>query len=169
MVILGYVFTVINYVCYCISRFAKEKKTILLLDVVAKIFTIMGLYCLGSLTGSYNMILMLILLLVANYKERNTEKFGIIATVTGYIVFQVIYLVICYYTFCGLSSLLVTISSSVTLLCIWWLSPQKMRVVGGFNSFVYLSYQISIRNWAGLIEIFVIISNFVAFWKYKHK
>ncbi|MBO4643116.1 MAG: YgjV family protein, partial [Alphaproteobacteria bacterium] len=53
------------------------------------------------------------------------------------------------------------------LFCVWWLSPQKIRFIGGFNSFLYLAYQISIKNWAGLIEIFVIVSNFAAFFKNK--
>jgi len=38
---------------------------------------------------------------------------------------------------------------------------------GGLNCFIYLSYQISIKNWAGLLEILVILSNLFAFLKYK--
>ena len=40
---------------------------------------------------------------------------------------------------------------------------------GGLNSFLFLGYQISIKNWAGLLEILVIISNFASFLKYKKK
>ena len=35
------------------------------------------------------------------------------------------------------------------------------------NCFTYLAYQISIKNWAGLLEILVILSNFFSFLKYK--
>lgn len=34
---------------------------------------------------------------------------------------------------------------------------------------VYLGYQLSIKNWVGLLEIMVIYSNFKAFLKYRVK
>lgn len=43
----------------------------------------------------------------------------------------------------------------------------KVFTVFGLNCFIYLAYQISIKNWAGLLEILVILSNLFAFLKYK--
>ncbi len=169
MVILGYIFTALNYACYCYSRFVKEKKNMLLYDIFAKIFTVISLFCLGSLTGAYNMIVSLTLLLTANIKERNTDKFGKPLKIILYLVFESAYIIIMLFTFKGLSSVLITVTSSVTLLNIWWLPPQKMRLVGGFNSIAFLAYQLSIKNWAGLLEILVLISNFTAYFKYRRK
>lgn len=45
MIWLGYLFTVLNYACYCLSRFMKQKKNMLLLDLVSKVFTVFGLNC----------------------------------------------------------------------------------------------------------------------------
>lgn len=162
MIALGYLFTVINYVFYCISRFAEKKTTILFLDLIAKIFTILGLYCLGSLSGAISFIITFFLLIVANIKEQKNKKW-----LLGFIIFQTLYILTVIYQYDGLPSILIFGTSSVNLLCVWWLSPQNMRVVGGFNSIFYLAYQISIKNWAGLIEILVILSNALSYLKYR--
>jgi hypothetical protein len=84
-------------------------------------------------------------------------------------IFQSFYILTLIYQYDGLPSVLIFATSSVNLLCVWWLSPQNMRIVGGFNSIFYLFYQISIKNWAGLIEILVILSNALSYLKYKVK
>lgn len=162
MILLGYFFTVLNYGCYCLSRFMKHKKMMLLLDLAAKIFTALGLYFLNSLSGAYVFISVFFMLIVANIKERLNKKW-----LLGYIFFQGVYLVVLFYTYKGVSSILVVATVSVTLFCNWWLNPQLMRFIGGINSFTYLAYQISIKNWAGLLEILVILSNFISFLKYR--
>jgi len=167
MIIAGYVFTALNYLCYCYSRFVKEKKNMLLYDIFAKVFTVIGLYCLGSLTGAYNMIVSLTLLLTANLRERKSDGFIKGLNITLYSVFETAYIAVMVFTFKGLPSVLITITSSITLLNIWWLPPQKMRLVGGFNSILFLSYQLTIKNWAGLLEIFVLLSNFTSYFKYR--
>lgn len=162
MIWLGYFFTVLNYVCYCLSRFMKHKKMMLLLDLLAKIFTILGLYCLNSLSGTYTFVVMFFFLIVANIKERLNKKW-----LLWYIFFQFLYLAILYKYYEGLSSILVVFTSSVTLFSVWWLPPQQMRIVGGLNCFPFLAYQICIKNWAGLLEILVILSNLFSFLKYR--
>ena len=74
MIILGYIFTILNYACYCLSRFMKQKVAILTLDLIAKIFTALGLYCLNSLSGAYIYILAFAMLIIANIKERLNKK-----------------------------------------------------------------------------------------------
>ena len=162
VIFLGYFFTVLNYACYCISRYAKTKQMMLLLDLAAKIFTILGLYCLGSLSGAYIFCVTFFLLIIANIKEKKQKKW-----LPLYLLFQGLYLAILICAFEGISSILVFTTSSITLWCIWWLPPQRMRLIGGWNSVLYLLYQISIKNWAGLIELAVIYCNFAAYLKYK--
>ena len=43
MIFWGYLFTVLSYGCFCLSRFMKRKVMILTLDLLAKILTILGL------------------------------------------------------------------------------------------------------------------------------
>lgn len=163
MIFLGYFFTVINYICYCISRFVKTKQMMLLLDLVSKIFTVAGLYCLGSLSGAYSFVITFLLLIVANIKEKYHKKW-----LAGFLLFQALYVYIAFFLyFEGISSILIFINATLNLICVWWLAPQKMRIVGGWNSVLFLLYQVNIKNWAGLIEIAVIYCNFVAYKKYK--
>ena len=162
MIWLGYLFTFLNYVCYCLSRFMKHKSMMLLLDLISKILTAIGMYFLNSLSGAYIFIAVFFMLIVANIKEYLNKKW-----LFGYLFFQSIYLAILYYTYVDASSVLVVMTVSITLFCIWWLRPQQMRVIGGINGFTFLAYQISIKNRAGLLEIFVIISNFISYLKYK--
>lgn len=164
MIILGYIFTIINYIFYCFSRFMVKKEHILLMDLIAKIFTILGLYCLNSLSGATSFCITFFLLIVANIKERKNKRW-----LFYFIIFQLLYLLTVIFRYDGLLSLLVFTTSSVNLFCIWWLSPQNMRFVGGINSVFYLLYQISIKNWAGLTKIFVILSNLISYLKYMKK
>ena len=113
-------------------------------------------HLVGGVTKYWSFILIFFI------KERLNKKW-----LFGYIFFQSLYLAILFYTYAGIPSILVVATVSVTLFCIWWLPPQQMRVVGGLNCFTYLAYQISIKNWAGLLEILVILSNFFSFLKYR--
>lgn len=70
MIWLGYFFTTLNYACYCLSRFMKQKKMMLLLDLISKVLTVAGFYCLNSLSGAYVFAGVFFLLIVANTKER---------------------------------------------------------------------------------------------------
>ena len=162
MIFLGYLFTVINYAFYCASRFMAKKEHILLMDLVAKIFTILGLYCLNSLSGAFSFTITFFLLIVANIKERKNTRWFFI-----FILFQALYLAIMIMQYDGYPAILIFTTSSINLFCIWWLSPQNMRFIGGLNSVLFLLYQISIKNWAGLIEILVILSNIASYLKYR--
>lgn len=162
MIWWGYFFTLLAYTTYCLSRFMKYKKMMLSLDLISKVFTAMGLYFLDSLSGAYIFIVVFFMLIAVNIKERLHKKW-----LLGYVFFQITYLVILFFTYIGVSSVLVTLTVSVTLFHIWWLPPQQMRIVGGINGVTYLAYQISIKNWAGLLEIVVILSNLLSYLKYR--
>ena len=164
MIIWGYLFTVLNYACYCLSRFMKKKSAILALDLVAKIFITIALYCFNSLSGAYISLAVFFLLIIANIKERLHKEW-----LWGYIFFQSLYLVILYTTYAGISSILVVLTVSINLFGIWFLPPQQMRLIAGIGCLTYLGYLISIKNWAGFLEIFALLSNILSFIKYKKK
>ena len=164
MIILGYLFTALNYICYCLGRFMKKKTSILAMSLLAKIFLSFGLYCIGSLSGAYIHAIALGMLIIVNLKE-NLQKRWIL----GYIFFQVLYLFVLYNTFIGISSILVTITATITLYSNWFLPPQKMRLSATLNSMLCMLYHITIKNWAGLLEIFALFSNVTAYIKYRKK
>lgn len=162
--LLGYIFTVFNYVFYCASRFCRKKYQMLTLDLLAKLSTFVALFFLNSLSGAYSMLVSFVILIVANIKERKSSKW-----LPAYVAFQLSLVFIMIWKFAGISSILVFTTSTVSLLSIWWLAPQKMRVAGMATSISSLLYQISIKNWAGLLEIIVICSNILSFSKYKNE
>lgn len=161
--LLGYIFTVFNYVFYCVSRFCKKKYQMLTLDLLAKVSTFVALFFLNALSGAYSMFVSFVILIVANIKERKNRKW-----LLGYVVFQLSLVLIMIWKFAGISSILVCVTSTISLLSIWWLNPQKMRIAGMATSISSLLYQISIKNWAGLLEVIVICSNVLSFSKYRY-
>ena len=164
MVIFGYIFTVLSYLVYCISRFLHNKKDMLLMDLLAQTCTMIALYCMGSMSGVFSFLTIFFVLIAANLKVRLNKKWSIL-----YICFQILYVLILIFTYRGISSVLVFTTATISSFCNWWLAPQKIRFFGGCNSILFLIYQISIRNWAGLLEIIVMCSNFAAYIKYRHQ
>ena len=163
-VVFGYFFTILCYILYCTSRFLRSKKNMLLMDLTAQLSTILALYCLGSMSGAFTFMVIFCSLIAANLKVRLDKRWT-----TGYIFFQILYLLILIFTYQGISSLLVFTTASISSFCNWWLAPQKIRFIGGCNSILFLIYQISIKNWAGLLEIIVMLSNFASYIKYRHQ
>lgn len=165
MTILGYILTIFNYIFYCGSRFCKEKKNMLILDIFAKIATILSFICFKSTTGAMVMILSITLLVVARYKEKKElSKFTLI---TIYALYIMAYICNMLFTYTGIASILVSLTAFITLTSIWWFNPQNMRKAGIITSIIYTIYQISIKNWSGLLEILVIIANILSYKKYK--
>ena len=162
MIWLGYFFTILNYIFYCISRFCRKKYQMLTLDMLAKIAFILGLYFLGSMSGVYSMSVTFFYLICANIKERlKCRWMGL------YIFNEALLVYVMIHSFAGLSSVLIFVSTSIALLAVWWLPPQQMRIAGLLGNIMTLFYNLSIRNWAGLFELAVIISNFASFLKYR--
>lgn len=161
---LGYSFTLLNYIFYSISRFCDKKYKMLTLDLLAKVSTIVALFFMGSLSGAYSMFVSFVILIVANIKERKQGKWSMV-----YILFEMILIFIMILRFEGISSILVFATSSISLLSIWWLKPQGMRIAGLITNVTSLLFQISIKNWVGLLEIIVIGSNMISFVKYQRE
>ncbi len=163
----AYVFSGLNYLVYCISRFSKGKIGLLVLDVVSKICTIISVLLLGSLTGAYSFFLWIAWLIVLYVREKSSKKWSFIKNVTLYTLFLAAYVTLTIFTFAGLSSILVMTCCVAMMSATWWLPPQGIRIVGAVVTVPYLFYQIAIKNWVGLLEIFVLLANIISFIKYK--
>ncbi len=159
----GYFFAACAYILYAFSRFCRRKQMMLLFDLASKPFIAASAYFFNSLSGSYIFAMICIVLVVVNLKVKLRVRW-----LPVYLFFQMIYLVIFYYTYAGLPSILITTCVSITLFSMWWLPPQQMRLVGGINGFTSLAYHLSIHNWLGLLEIASIASNLAAYAKMRH-
>lgn len=160
--IWGYAFTALNYLLYCVSRFCKKKYQMLMVDLFAKIAFVTGLVFMGSLSGAYSILANFFWLIFANVKERKGKRWPL-----AYLFFQILLVCIMVFQYEGISSVLVFISSTITLVSTWWLSPQQMRMTGIPVNIITLAYQLSIKNWAGLCELAVIASTLISYAKYR--
>jgi len=134
----------------------------LTLDLLAKIVTTIGLFCFGSISGAYTMMVNFLILVAANIKERKNQRWMIV-----FILFVAVDIAIMILRFEGISTVLVFITSIVSLISIWWLPPQQMRIAGLFCCAAYFAYQMTIKNWVGFAEIIVFASNLISYMKYK--
>ena len=166
MIYVAYGLTFINYVFYCSSRYMKKKEHMLLFDMIAKIVTTISFLLLNSETGMFNMLLAFVLILY-NYVKEKKETTSKTQNIIIFSIATSIYVIILFLTYSDISSILVFTTSIVSLISNQFLSPQKMRITGIFNSILYLTYQLTLKNWAGLLEIIVIISNLTSWLKYK--
>ena len=162
--ILGYLFTVLNYGFYCASRFCKKKEQMLLLDLMSKLAFVVGLVFMGSLSGAYSMIVNFVYIIFANIKERKQYKWPVL-----FWLFQLLLVAVLLISFDGISSILVFATVSVNLVAVWWLPPQKMRAVGLVCNVFTLLYHVSLQNWAGACELIVAASNLVSLLKYRRQ
>lgn len=162
-----YAFTLLNYVLYCISRFQRNKIHMLLLNILANTSMLLGLWCAGSLTGSYSTMLSVALLIMAFVKEKYGGKNNNSISCVLYMIFLLVYVYLFMATYEGISSILIICSSLLTLTGVWWLNPQNMRMIGIFASLLFLLYMMSIRNWMGLLETCVIVANIISWIKYR--
>jgi hypothetical protein len=161
-IIIGYALTIITYIIYCSSRFMKNKTTMLLMDMSTKMINVVALYCLSSLTGSVNMFIAILVLIAASIKEKTNKKLAGL-----YTIFQIAYIISLVITFNGASSILMFTASSLCLLGNWWLSPQGIRKTGIAANICYLTYQILIKNYAGLLELITLACNISSLVKYR--
>ena len=160
--IFGYIFTIISYVIYCVGRYSKKKSGMLCTDILSKIIASAGFLYLRSYTAVGNMLGGIAVLCMASLKEKKHKKW-----IVMYVLLELMYVVILLNTMQGISSVIIFITSTISLYNIWWNNPQKMRILGIVNSIIYTGFQISIKNWAGLLEIFVISSNISSYLKYR--
>jgi hypothetical protein len=144
----------------------KKKEHMLLFDMIAKIVTTISFLLLNSKTGMFNMILAFVLILY-NYVKEKKETTSKTQNIIVFSIATSIYVVILFLTYSNISSILIFTTSIISLISNQFLEPQKMRMTGIFNSILYLIYQLTLKNWAGLLEIIVIISNLTSWLKYK--
>ena len=158
MIYAGYALTALNYVLYCISRFQKNKRSILILDIFAKICTVLSFFLLSVKSGMISMLISLAAIIVFTIRDKNKIAYG---------VFFASYIACAVYTFTGLPEIILAISSILMLTANCFFEGQGIRFTGIIVSVLYLGFQISVKNYAGLLEIFVLIANIVSFIKYK--
>lgn len=160
--ILGSVCTVLICMLYCIGRFQKNKKTILALDLLAKVMTILMFFFFSQKTGAASELIGLTVIAAANIKERTGKEFRLL-----YIIYFVTYLLTLALTYSGFSSLLCTATALISLTSNWWFDPQKMRLADIFICICMFILNMNMGNYAGFTELIIMTCNLLSYIKYR--
>lgn len=161
---LGYGLTILAIVVYAAGLQLKEKWQIIVSQILARIFTVSSLLCFDSATGVWTSVIGFGVLTISYLREKYKKGF-----IPFYFIFESIYIYILINTFNGISSILVFVSSSLSLMALFWLREQPLRIVGLIKSCIYIVYNLSIKNWAGITELIIIYSYISSYVKYKKK
>ena len=162
---IGYICTILNCFVFSIGRFQRNKKSILAFEFIAKLLSVTSFFMFGSLTSGLSDIWSFVVLSTANVKEH--KQFSTTVSNWLFIFFESVYVLILSFTFNGISSLLIFTVSTISIVSLWYLEPQNMRVAEIMNSFIYLALQLSIGNFAGITEFVVIGCNTASYCKYE--
>lgn len=165
--ILGYVFSIINYTFYGLGRFMKKKSAILVFCLLSLLAAAISCYFFNSLSGYYLLLTQIAVTVVAYIKEK--KYFTKFLKYAIYILAQVFITAAIMYTFMGISSILCYISVSIAIFGVWWLDEQKMRISGIFVCLFSFLYNLTISNYLGVLELAIIATNIVSYLIYKKK
>jgi len=164
IILLGQILTFVSYSIFWISRFAKDKKHILIIDNCSRVFTILSFICLGSLNGIQNTIFSGI----RNYiGQKVTDKWKYKVFVFMLVIMTLMYAL----SFNGVSTIFIYGCAFMNLIGVILMREQGLRVFGIIGGLIYIGFQLSIQNYIGCICEFIGVTvTFIAFLKnYKRK
>ncbi len=154
----------IGYFLLALSFYKKEKKEILLMQVVAYIFFTIHYYLLNAITGTICNILGLISLLIIYYLSiKNKKKDKIV------LIMIPILLGISILTYQNIYSIFPIISIIISLLSFINDDENIIRFIGIISAIGWLIYAIVYHSYVAIaFEIFTIISTVIAYLKNRN-
>lgn len=165
--ILGYIFSIINYILYATGRFMKNKPAILFFCVLSLTTAAISCYFFGSMVGFYLLLIQVFFNIIAYIKSK--KNFNKILNYSIYIFTQILITIASIYTFQGIPSILCYISVTIALFSVWWFNEQKMRIAGIFVCLFSFLYSLTIHNYMGTLELAIIASNIISYCVYNKK
>ena len=165
MFIIGQILTAISYIVYYISRFKKDKKDMLLWDNISVFFTLLSFVFLKSYEGASGTLYSYVRNKVQSLVKGNKKNERI-----GFWVLLIVLLVILGVHFNGLFTLFLFLTNLFNLVGVMFFNPQGIRLCGVIASVCYLSFQIILNNYVGIIcEIITMVVTLLSFVIYLKK
>ena len=154
----------IGYFLLALSFYKKEKKEILIMQVISYIFFTIHYYLLNSITGTMCNILGLISLVIIYYLSvKNKNKKTIV------LIMIPILLIISLLTYQNIFSIFPIIAVIISLLSFINDNENIIRFIGIISAIGWLIYAIVYHSYVAIIfEIFIIISTVIAYIKNKN-
>ena len=154
----------IGYFLLALSFYKKEKKEILIMQVISYIFFTIHYYLLNAITGTMCNILGLISLVIIYYLSvKNKNKKTIV------LIMIPILLIISLLTYQNIFSIFPIIAVIISLLSFINDNENIIRFIGIISAIGWLIYAIVYHSYVAIIfEIFIIISMVIAYLKNKN-
>lgn len=154
----------IGYFLLALSFYKKEKKEILIMQVISYIFFTIHYYLLNAITGTMCNILGLISLVIIYYLSvKNKNKKTIV------LIMIPILLIISLLTYQNIFSIFPIIAVIISLLSFINDNENIIRFIGIISAIGWLIYAIVYHSYVAIIfEIFIIISTVIAYIKNKN-
>ena len=162
--ILGQLLTLISYLIFWISRFMKEKNSILILDNISRIFAIIAFLFLKTYDGIKNTLYVILRNLLGQFTNAKSKKSK---NIVFYIMFLTLILMYSF-DFNGISTICIAICGILNLYGVIMCNEQGIRICGMLGSFFYMSFMFFTSNITGLVcEIICFLVMFVSYYKYN--
>ena len=142
------------------SYFQKYAKGLLLYQSLAFLFKGIHYFLIGGLSGAVTSIISCLRNLV----------FTKVKSKVLMILFIILYIIIGYFTFTNLFSLLPVLATILYSFFVYIKNPKYLRISSLFTSFIWLTYNIYLFSYSGIItQVILIISNISAMIKLDKK
>lgn len=162
--ILGQILTLISYLIFWYSRFEKNKKNILLLDNISRIFAIVAFVFLGTYDGIKNTIYVILRNILGQITDKKGNKYKIITFLLMLSILVLMYI----FNFNGISTICIAICGIVNLYGTIMCNEQGIRIFGMIGSGFYTAFMLITGNIIGTIcEVICFIVMLISYLKYR--
>jgi len=162
--ILGQILTLISYLIFWYSRFKKNKKNILLLDNISRIFAIVAFVFLGTYDGIKNTIYVILRNILGQITDKKGNKYKIITFLLMLSILVLMYI----FNFNGISTICIAICGIVNLYGTIMCNEQGIRIFGMIGSGFYTAFMLITGNIIGTIcEVICFIVMLISYLKYR--
>ncbi len=155
----------LGYLLLALSYYKKDKKNILLLQILSYVMFVIHYYLLGGITGSICNLLGLVGFLIIYFFENKTKKLPIliIPIVLGIIIISL-------FTFKDLYSIFPIFASISVLISFLEKDTHVIRLIGVFSAICWLVYAVYCNSYVAIIfEVLLLLSTFISVLKNNRK
>lgn len=162
--ILGQILTLISYLIFWYSRFEKNKKNILLLDNISRIFAIVAFIFLGTYDGIKNTIYVILRNILGQITDKKEKYYKIISFLLMLSILVLMYI----FNFNGISTICIAICGIANLYGTIMCNEQGIRIFGMIGSGFYTAFMLITGNIIGTIcEVICFIVMLISYLKYR--
>ena len=160
--IISQVFSALAFAMLVISFYNKKKSKMLAFQVADSLFDGIHFCLLGAFSGGIINFVGMLRSIVFLKKEKHSW----LNSIYVFLLFIVLYILICLITYDGIISLLPTIGVIIFASALWFGTPKTIRFMGVIASVFWLSYDICVRSYVEITtEIILLISTMISMLK----